>query len=361
MTPPTIATHSMGNPAFGVADLRNRSLTVLLGDLILGKGSRQRATTGFLFLTIPVFLILLYMLFYGAQKNLFNQTPLVALAQCWAIYLFCLYAFMRSGMNQYLDDPTMGLTQTCIGQTFMAGIYALTGPVHAGALLIMGLIMMFAMFNMKKQSTNISCIYTIVLIGATALYKANTDPLNYPPEQEWIYFVLASTTLTVISRLTIKLAHLRHREKIQRRDLESAYLHIHQMATRDELTGLCNRRQLKTLLEEHVERQVRYGQNFYLAMIDIDHFKRVNDTYGHHIGDEVLIGLARCTGNLLRKTDVLGRWGGEEFLLLLPETSEGQVPPGLSRLHAFVAQMPMVLRPPLFVTFSAGLTKYRRG
>jgi len=136
---------------------------------------------------------------------------------------------------------------------------------------------------------------------------------------------------------------------------------VQELSTRDELTGLPNRRNLKNLLDQHVERQARTGQNFYLAMLDLDHFKRVNDTWGHHVGDEVLKNMASYTCELLRKTDTIGRWGGEEFLLLLPETGKDAVPLGLGRLQLRVSGMAMSKQPQLFMTFSAGLTRYRSG
>ena len=350
-------------PVFHLAVIGRRLRTAwrYLTDLILGTDLKQRATISFLFWTAPVFALLAYVLLYCVQQNMLDKARLLVLAQCWGIFICFVYGVMRSGLNQSFNDPTLSLLQTCVAQTFMAGVYAFSGRVHSSTLLILALVMMFAMFNIKKRYTNIVCIYTVVLLGLTMLYKSGTDPLNYPAELEWINFALCATSLTLISRLTARLSDMRYRKKMQTRELELAYLHIQKMATRDELTGLCNRRHLKCLLDQHVERCARTGQNFYLAMLDLDHFKFINDTFGHHTGDEVLKNFSLCTRKLLRKTDTLGRWGGEEFVLILPETGNDQVLNGLSRLQSVLANTPMVLHPSLFITFSGGLTRYRPG
>ena len=91
-------------------------------------------------------------------------------------------------------------------------------------------------------------------------------------------------------------------------------------ATTDKLTGVSNRQALLAELFSEVERASRYNRPFSVAFVDIDHFKQVNDTYGHHVGDVVLRGVAQTVRANLRATDVIGRYGGEEFLLLLTET-----------------------------------------
>jgi diguanylate cyclase (GGDEF)-like protein len=96
---------------------------------------------------------------------------------------------------------------------------------------------------------------------------------------------------------------------------------IQQLATIDSLTGLLNRRRLTEVLDETYVKTKRYGRTAGIIMVDVDHFKQVNDTYGHDIGDAVLRTLARVFSEKLRVCDAIGRFGGEEFVILLPETS----------------------------------------
>ena len=95
---------------------------------------------------------------------------------------------------------------------------------------------------------------------------------------------------------------------------------LHELATCDSLTGVLNRRAFLAAAEAELERSRRYGTALGLVMIDLDHFKRVNDTYGHQAGDRVLVDFTQRVRPLLRTTDVFGRMGGEEFVLLLPQT-----------------------------------------
>jgi diguanylate cyclase (GGDEF)-like protein len=105
-------------------------------------------------------------------------------------------------------------------------------------------------------------------------------------------------------------------------DVEAQYHEIvFRMAITDGLTNLCNRKQLDTLLAEEVPRAQRYSRELSLLMLDIDHFKSINDTHGHLTGDSVLRALAAILQKRLRPNDKLGRYGGEEFCAILPETS----------------------------------------
>lgn len=114
-----------------------------------------------------------------------------------------------------------------------------------------------------------------------------------------------------------KLARISDRYQQMMRDLNLA---LNEASNRDVLTGLGNRRLLMERLKEETERATRTGRGYALAMLDVDHFKDVNDSHGHETGDRVLVEIASTVQAGLREYDVCGRWGGEEFLILLPDT-----------------------------------------
>lgn len=128
----------------------------------------------------------------------------------------------------------------------------------------------------------------------------------------------AELLMRIRTHLDLKLSRDQLEEK--NRELSEAYDKIEQLALTDSLTGLANRRNIINLMAVEVSRCERNGGTFSLIMSDIDFFKKVNDTYGHDTGDHVLQTLANIMRENLRQQDVISRWGGEEFLIMLPYT-----------------------------------------
>ncbi len=140
--------------------------------------------------------------------------------------------------------------------------------------------------------------------------------------------------------------------------LRRHYAQMHQLAHTDALTSTTNRRAMQAQLEAELERARRYNRPFALLLADLDHFKNVNDTYGHPVGDQVLREVALRLQQHLRESDTLARWGGEEFLVLAPETDLHQAQHLAWRLLEAVRQAPMAGVP---VTLSLGVACYREG
>ncbi len=130
-----------------------------------------------------------------------------------------------------------------------------------------------------------------------------------------------------------------------------------EIANRDGLTGLANRRHILEKLDEEIARADRSGRPFSVAMLDLDHFKLINDEHGHLVGDDVLRELAKDLNDRLRKTDRAGRYGGEEFLLILPDTPKDGAHRVLAELRMHISRP----RQPLpHFTASAGVAEYPR-
>ena len=127
----------------------------------------------------------------------------------------------------------------------------------------------------------------------------------------------------------------------------------------DALTGALNRRGMDQTLLREIARAQRNSTALTLAMLDIDHFKQINDSYGHEVGDQALVHFIALTRSILRKTDAVVRYGGEEFILILPETDAHGAGLVLERLRGVVAKSPLRSRDKtIAVTFSAGLAQY---
>jgi diguanylate cyclase len=131
------------------------------------------------------------------------------------------------------------------------------------------------------------------------------------------------------------------------------------LANTDELTKLANRRRMAEAIEYELARFARYGHAFSIILIDIDHFKTVNDRFGHGVGDQTLVALAARTMDVLRDVDTLGRWGGEEFVVILPETGFEETLHKAAALCGHVAARPLVGEHT--VTVSCGVTGVMAG
>jgi diguanylate cyclase (GGDEF)-like protein/PAS domain S-box-containing protein len=116
-------------------------------------------------------------------------------------------------------------------------------------------------------------------------------------------------------------------------DLGDAHERLAHLATHDSLTGLPNHRRTRELLDQATEVAERYGRGLAVAVVDLDHFKAINDSFGHLVGDDLLVAFARLLNAQLRAVDGAGRTGGEEFLVLMPETSPEDARIVLERLR----------------------------
>lgn len=156
-------------------------------------------------------------------------------------------------------------------------------------------------------------------------------------------------------------------ERIQVMEVEAQAFRKHleeqrQQAMIDSLTGLTNRAGLQKRMEEEFERWQRYGGQLLLVVLDVDHFKLINDRFGHLAGDKVLKLIAMQLSRRLRKTDYIGRFGGEEFVVLMPGTSMEQGAIALEELRAGIEASPFHFKnEPVPVTISIGFTQFTRG
>lgn len=138
------------------------------------------------------------------------------------------------------------------------------------------------------------------------------------------------------------------------------YQGLRSLMVKDSLTGLLNHSTLLRRLDHELQRAARQGTHLSFAMVDIDHFKQVNDTWGHLAGDHVILTLARLLRERLRQTDLIGRYGGEEFAVILPDTTPEEASQVLDGLRASFARIEQHAEHQVFhVTFSVGLAGFQ--
>jgi two-component system cell cycle response regulator len=130
-------------------------------------------------------------------------------------------------------------------------------------------------------------------------------------------------------------------ERVQRRtqQLQTANVRLEELATTDPLTGIANRRKMTEQIAAELERARRFGHPLSVLMVDIDFFKRINDTHGHDTGDGAIVALASLLAGSLRAIDTAARFGGEEFVVLMPETDDAVAAVAAERLRAAAAAL----------------------
>jgi diguanylate cyclase (GGDEF)-like protein len=175
----------------------------------------------------------------------------------------------------------------------------------------------------------------------------------------WLSYMLAIARTTYVG---IYGSNLRLNLLQRSNDLADSFRRVEQLAIRDELTGTLNRRSIVALVVEAVRAAREMHQPFSVVMLDLDNFKAVNDRFGHHAGDLALQRFVEIVEGRLRDTDRLGRYGGEEFLLLLQATRSRPAFLVMERIRAAVADGEWsVVGPGAGLTVSAGIADYRRG
>ncbi|MFC0445986.1 GGDEF domain-containing protein [Pseudidiomarina halophila] len=163
--------------------------------------------------------------------------------------------------------------------------------------------------------------------------------------------------LIATAALIVILRHIERTRAEAFHFLEEHSQRLEYIAVTDPLTGLCNRSKLDHALSVALTRAQREQRDFAIALLDIDHFKKVNDTYGHQVGDLILIELAQLLRSNVRSTDVAGRWGGEEFLLVLPEHTRQQAVMHAERIRNVIAAFEF--HAGIRITASFGVASYR--
>ena len=234
------------------------------------------------------------------------------------------------------------------------GVLALAAPVALGAILILDPIAYVSWADDGSRSIVALLVAATVGVSLTALVVSGYLRLRFAGlvhAAERIAQGDYSTTVEVRGKgLDTRLATAIN-------SIAGAFADTYDLATIDRLTGVANRQVLLADLFSEVERASRYDRPLSVAFVDIDHFKAVNDTYGHASGDVVLRGVAQTIASNLRASDMVGRYGGEEFMLILTETDVEEGATLVEKLRTLVQRQrfPVDGNPELSVTISIGL------
>jgi diguanylate cyclase len=330
-----------------------------LADLLLGPPGRERYRTVQVALALAVYLsfatirqvAVILGLMDAAESNFLTAVSLSG--------GLAFYALVRAGVGGRIwSDPALTLPQVAFGLVMAIWTYAIGGPVRGSMVCILMLVILFGMFSLSpRQSFGVACA-AFALLASTMAWRASRIPELFDARVELVTLATAGVLVSASTMLSIRLGRLRGRLTAQKLELERALGLNRQLAACDPLTGLPNRRAMTALLSRDPVGDRRTSRPMALALLDIDWFKRINDTYGHRTGDAVLQRFAELARMELRADDVLARWGGEEFLMIMPATRRDHAHAAVDRMRLRMAEGGFErLAVGLQVSFSAGITE----
>jgi diguanylate cyclase (GGDEF)-like protein len=282
---------------------------------------------------------------------------LMTFGACGAL---AFYLLIRANAWLKLASDQLAVSQAVFSLACAIWAYAISGPLRAAMLTMTVVIIVFCMFALRPRQTLMLSGTAILGMGATMWWMQANDPLRFPPMTEAVTFGYLAGALMSTALLSGEMSKLRARLKNQKQELSEALGTIRVLATVDELTSLVNRRHMNGVLEAE-ERRQGSAVNTCIALLDIDFFKQVNDRHGHATGDAVLRCFSAAARASLRANDVLARWGGEEFLLLLPDAAPEDARAVLERMAERVQAMAVPGLDGACISFSAGLAARRAG
>ena len=275
------------------------------------------------------------------------------------IFLIGIFAILsETHVNDRFEDHYLTVYQVAGHVVIQLG--ALLAAPEIGYAFLNVLFLIFGVAALRMTPLQAAVAWTLTAMAVATIFLLTQIPIGMPvatPTER-----LAATLcfiLTIGQCAFVGLYGDSLRKKLYRRgvELNGAYKRIEELAELDELTGSYNRRCIMRMLDDEIARAHRSRTPCSIALIDLDGFKRINDSYGHPTGDEVLRAFAITMFANIRTVDRFGRYGGEEFLLVLPDTPGDEAARTLDRLRAIIAELDWsAFSPGMQVTISAGVT-----
>jgi diguanylate cyclase (GGDEF)-like protein len=265
------------------------------------------------------------------------------------------YALFRTGLNLKFKEPSLTAAQIIVATMVIMYTVYLAGQVRPLVLMFYLILFLFGLLRLTtRQLLAIGCFALVTYFGVIFLV-VQLKGEHVSLRMEVLYGLVLGLGLIWFALVGGYISKIRDK-------LRQSLKTIQQMAIHDELTGVFNRHHLNHLLETEKSRCTRSGEDFSICILDVDHFKRVNDGLGHLAGDKVLKHFAAEVKKSMRTIDSFGRFGGEEFLLVLPRTNIEQARLCAERIRRMTEQLAFPgLDRNFSITSSFGIAQYRPG
>jgi diguanylate cyclase (GGDEF)-like protein len=286
-----------------------------------------------------------------------------AFAICGLISVAGYILLSEIGFTERFRDHYFVMPQVIASMAIMLAFTYIAPEV--GVMFLCTLFVVFNFSSLRSTPLQTAVVWTAMAFGLAWLFLLTDKPISMPHANYLERFATMTVFILTIGRcMFIGIFSSAMRESLYKSSLalKEANKRIEELAELDDLTGSFNRRCIMRFLDEEIERAHRTNAHCSVALIDLDWFKRINDTYGHPTGDEVLRTFAITVFANIRAIDRFGRYGGEEFLLLLPDTPVDVGLRLLNRLRAIVAELDWsAFSHGMQVTVSAGIVTLKAG
>src|SRR5690606_5254587 len=244
------------------------------------------------------------------------------------------FLLLRFELTRWAPGPPLMFARQLHSLGAVLLFYAWGGAARDMALLMLFLLPLSGLASLGYQRLRALIALSLALLALVMVADHRQNPQAPSLDLLALKFALVASAMGVLALIGRRIERLRRQLHGQKAELTRALDQVQRLGQVDALTGLFNRRHMLELMHREMNRQARgQGGTFCLAMVDLDHFKKVNDQHGHAVGDQVLRGFAQVARRALRVTDVVARWGGEEFLVLLPLTDLAEAGVTLDRLR----------------------------
>ncbi|HET6789154.1 MAG TPA: GGDEF domain-containing protein, partial [Aquabacterium sp.] len=313
-----------------------------LSDLLFGTDPRLRTRVRLCLLasTIDAFWLVINI---GALRTgsdmIISETGGWLLVAMELIAATAFYPLVRSGLTARLSDPGLVLPQMIMAFMVCSLGYVIVPDARGALMQVVCVVQVFGLLSLSPRQVlqgGGAAVFSVVMAWLGGSLWA---PIwAFDATGEALQLGMAAFILTLLTLMSHRYSQMRSRVRTQKKDLSEAVAQVEHIVTHDTLTGLFNRRHMVDVINRELARSERSGIGLALVVIDLDHFKRINDTHGHQVGDAVLKAFAEIAQSVLRETDVIGRWGGEEFVVLMPDTEPAaRATTGLQRLRNTLA------------------------
>jgi diguanylate cyclase (GGDEF)-like protein len=320
---------------------------------------RQSLRIGRLLMALGTSLLVCVALAFCAFLDLLPWTVAVQGTAGIVTLALLFYLLFRTGLNLRFADPSLTTEQMGAAILFLAYIMYHASQAREAFTLFYPVAMLFGVLRLTARRLFVLALLALCAHGTVLHLSYRNDP-GMDVKAALTEFVVLMVVLPWFAVMGGYVNRLRLRLSDSHRALREAFGRIEQLAIRDELTGAYNRRFLMETLARERSRADRLSATFCVCVIDLDHFKSINDAHGHAAGDAVLRQLPAVAASSLRSNDVFGRYGGEEFLAILPDTDLQGARTVAERMRAAIetTAFPGIGRQ---VTLTAGIAERRKG